>query len=77
MPVELSFIYPLSTAYPVRGGRAAGAYPSIFGRKRGTPWTSCHFIAGLTYKDKQPSTLTFTPMGNLESPINLPQVCIF
>ena len=37
--------------------------------------TSCWFIAGLTHGDKQPSTLTVTPMVNLESPINL--VCMF
>uniref|UniRef100_A0A3Q3XG12 Ig-like domain-containing protein n=1 Tax=Mola mola TaxID=94237 RepID=A0A3Q3XG12_MOLML len=29
--------------------------------KAGTPWTSHQFIAGLTYRHKQPSTLTFTP----------------
>ncbi len=28
-------------------------------------------MTGLTYRDTQPLTLTFTPTGNLESPINL------
>ncbi len=36
-----------------------------------TPWTSRQIITGLTHRDIQPFTLTFTPMGNLESPINL------
>ena len=31
----------------------------------------CQFITRLTHRDKQPFTLTFTPRGNLESPINL------
>ena len=49
--------------------------PSVRGRRWGTPaapWTS-QFITGLTYRDEQPFTLTFTftPTGNLESPINL------
>ena len=37
----------------------------------GSPWTSRQVIAGLIYRDKQPSTLTVTPTGNLEWPINL------
>ena len=44
----------------------AGAYPSVVGQRWGTPWTSCQFITGLTYRDEQPFTLTFTPTGNLE-----------
>ena len=63
------FIQSFFAAYPfpsleVAGG--AGAYLGIIGRRRGTPWTSRQFITGLTYRDKQPSTLTFTPMANLE-----------
>ena len=57
------FIHSFSTAYPVRGCGGAGAYLSIFGRSWGN--TSCQLIAELTYRDKQPSQLTFTPMGNL------------
>ncbi len=41
------------------------------GRGQGTPWTCSQFIARLTYRDKQPFTLTFKPTGSLESPINL------
>ncbi|XP_078019577.1 dynein axonemal assembly factor 3 isoform X1 [Epinephelus lanceolatus] len=40
---------------------------------RGTPWTGHQTITGL--RDRQPFTLTFTPTGNLESPINL--TCVF
>ncbi len=42
--------------------RGAGANPS---------WTSHQFITGLTHRDKQSFTLTFTHTSNLESPINL------
>ena len=39
----------------------------IFGRRRGggTPRTSRQFIAGPTYRDKQPSALTLKTTGNL------------
>uniref|UniRef100_A0A3Q3S8H6 [tau protein] kinase n=1 Tax=Mastacembelus armatus TaxID=205130 RepID=A0A3Q3S8H6_9TELE len=37
---------------------------------RGPPWTGPQSITG-PHRDKQPRTLTLTPMGNLESPINL------
>ena len=43
------------------------AYLSIFRWRRGHPR---QFITGLTKRDKQPSTLTFTPTGNLEWLIN-------
>ncbi len=29
------------------------------------------FITGLTYREKRPFALTFTPTGSLESPVNL------
>ncbi len=45
--------------------------PTDIGQGRGAPWTSHQFIARLTYRDKQPFTLTVTPTGNLESPVNL------
>jgi len=35
------------------------------------PWTDRQTITGLTHRDRQPFTLTFTSMDNLESPINL------
>lgn len=38
---------------------------------RGTPWTGLQSVAWLTQGDRQPFTFTFTPIGNLESPINL------
>ena len=41
------------------------------GRVGGSPWTSHRFIKGLTYGDKQPSTLTFTPTRSLERLRNL------
>ena len=41
------------------------------GERQGTPWTGHQTITGLTHRDRQPFTLTFTPTANLESPINL------
>ena len=64
-------IHLSSTPYPVKGRRGGWTLPQLFGQRWGSPWTSCHFITGLTYRDKQPSTPTFTPRGNLEWPINL------
>ena len=49
-------IHPFSSTYP------AGAYLHIIGRRWGTLCTSRQFFTGLTYRDKQPSTLTFIPM---------------
>ena len=65
------------TLYPVRG--RGGSLSQHHGARQGTPWTSHQFITGLTCRDEQPFTLTFTftPMGNLESPINLPPVYMF
>ena len=60
--------------YPVRGRGGTGAYPSVMGRRQGTPWTS-RIITGLTCRDEQPFTLT--PTGNLESSINLPPAYMF
>ena len=37
--------------------------------KAGSPWMSHQFMAGLTYRDKQPSTLTFTLTDNLVGPM--------
>ena len=55
-------IHPLCvTAYPIHG-RGGGW---------GTPWTGRQTITGRTHRDRQPFMLTFTPMGNLESTINL------
>uniref|UniRef100_A0A4W6F1S1 Leucine rich repeat and fibronectin type III domain containing 2 n=1 Tax=Lates calcarifer TaxID=8187 RepID=A0A4W6F1S1_LATCA len=41
------------------------------GEKQATHCTDRQSIAGPTYTDKRPLTLTFTPTTNLESPINL------
>ena len=35
------------------------------------PWTEYGSITGLTHKDKEPFTLTFTSMGKLELPVSL------
>ncbi|XP_049444776.1 uncharacterized protein LOC125896339 isoform X2 [Epinephelus fuscoguttatus] len=52
--------------------------PATSGERQGTPWTGRQTIAGLTHRDKQPFTLTFTPTDNLESPINLvPNLHVF
>ena len=53
---------------------AGGAVPisATSGDRRGTPWTVRQSIAGPhTDRDKQPFTLTLTPMVNLECPIYL------
>ncbi|MEQ2165936.1 hypothetical protein GOODEAATRI_022263 [Goodea atripinnis] len=43
------------------------------GGRRGTPWTGRQSIVGQHRhtQDKQPSTHSFTPKGNVEGPINL------
>ena len=49
-------------------------YLSILAWGQGIPWTTCLFIAGLTYRDKLPST----PTDNLEWQINLsPSLHVF
>lgn len=53
------------------GTRGTRANPS-WHWMRGTPWTSRQLITGQhTHRDKQPYTLTFSRMGNVESPVNL------
>uniref|UniRef100_A0A3B4XV93 Fibronectin type-III domain-containing protein n=1 Tax=Seriola lalandi dorsalis TaxID=1841481 RepID=A0A3B4XV93_SERLL len=37
---------------------------------QGTCWTGRQSITGMIYREKHPFTLTFTPMGNIRSPIN-------
>ncbi len=50
----------------------AGLWSQLsLGEQRGTPWTGRQSVTGPTYRDRQPLTLTFTPTGNLESPVNL------
>ena len=69
--IKVSPTMHLSTViHPFTTSGGAGVYLSILGRRWGRPWTSCQFIAGLTYRDKQPSTLIFTPTDNLMWPIN-------
>ena len=69
LPISL-LIHPSIHFLPLIPLGFAGAYLTIFGRRRGSPSTSHKFMAGLTYRDKQPPTLAFTPMGNLKWPIN-------
>ncbi len=66
-----SFIFV--TAYVfcrVGGGRVLDPIPADIGWGQSSPWTSHLYIAGLTYRDKQPFTLTFTPTDYSESPVN-------
>ena len=66
--------HPLSvTPSLVQGHRGVEPIPVYmgWGWGGGTPWTCRQFITGLTYRDKQPFTLTFTLAGNLQLPINL------
>lgn len=51
-----------------RGGR--DHFQLTQGERRGTPWTGCQTIAGLTQTEEQPFTLAITPTGNSESSIN-------
>ena len=69
-------IHPLSIPLIPWWGRGGNWSLSQWstGERQGTPWTVRQSIAGPhteTHKDKQPHTLTFTPKGNLECPINL------
>ncbi|MDF4321764.1 hypothetical protein P3377_24610, partial [Vibrio parahaemolyticus] len=57
------------TAYPLEGRWSLSQL--TLGERQGTPWTGHQTITGLTHRDRQPFTLTFTPTDNLESPINL------
>ena len=62
-------IAPSITAYPVR---LQPCDPCL------SIWTSRQSISGLIYRDKQPSSLTFKPMGNLEWPVTLsPSLHVF
>ncbi len=52
--------------------REAGANPSWHWARGGVhPGQVNSQSQGLTYRDRHPLTLRFTPMGNLESPFNL------
>ncbi len=67
-----SLIYSWSvTVYPLQGCGGLESIPADIGRWQGTPWTSQRLITELTYRDKQPFMLTFTPMGNLESHLHV------
>ena len=66
-------IHPLSIpTYSNSGSRgSAGAYPSsLWAKGSGRPWTDHQSITG-PHIDKQPCTLTSTPTGNIEPPMNL------
>lgn len=75
--LKIIFIYssiPLSISYNHLSLRVMGGCSRsrvTLGERRGAPWTDRQSITGLTHGGKQPFTLTFTPMGNFESPINL------
>ncbi len=57
-------IHPLSIPLILNRTCCGGCWSRsqlVLGERRGTPWTG-------RQSDRQPLTLTFTPMGNLESP---------
>ena len=56
-----SFIHSFSAAYPVTG---CGGGWSLSQHHRAKAGYTLDKSPGLTYRDKQPSTLTFTPTGN-------------
>ena len=59
--------HPLSvTAQPSQGHRCSRRFQVTLVEGRGALWISRQFITGLTYREKQPFTLTFTPTDNLE-----------
>ena len=63
-----AYIHPsfIHYRYAIQGrGGGLEPIPADFGRMRGTPWTGRQTITGLTHRDRQPFTLTFTPTGNL------------
>lgn len=41
--------------------------PAVSQQEGDIPWTNSKLIAGLTFRNKQPYTLSFTPKFNLES----------
>lgn len=62
-------IHPFSSAYPGqgRGGRSLSQLSE--GERRGPAWTGRQSVTGVSHR--QPFTLTFKPVGNLEFPMNL------
>lgn len=70
MKISIDFITHLLLCRVGVGG--AEVYPSMHWVKwRETAWTDRQSITGLTQIDRQSVTLTFTPKGNLESPVHL------
>lgn len=64
---SLSSCY-LKLVYPFQGHGGGGELepiPADTGQLRGSPWIKLKPITGLTYKNKQPLTLTVTPMDSL------------
>ncbi len=61
--VIIHWLYPLIL---LQGRGGLGSIPANMRWGWGTPWTSRQFITGLTYKNKHPFSVTFTPTGNLE-----------
>lgn len=59
-----SLSIPLTVS--VQGRRGASASP----RAR-TPWTGHQSVTGLMYRDNNAHTLTFTPTGNVGSPVHI------
>jgi len=55
----------INTASSSSGSPGRWSRSQLTGRRQGTPWTGSQSIEG-SYRDIQPFTLTFTPMGNLE-----------
>lgn len=80
-PTLFSFVYthpPLSKSklLPITAHSLRGLSQLTLGEGRGAPWRGHKFITGLTHRDKHPFVLTFTPKGNVESPITcLPLEC--
>lgn len=62
-------IQPFSSAYPGqgRGGRSLSQLSE--GERQGPAWTGRQSVTGVSHR--QPFTLTFKPVGNLEFPMNL------
>lgn len=64
------------SVYPIQGHVVLEPIPAVL-VWQGTPWRSCQSVAELTQGLRQPLALIFTPVANIELPLNLtPWICL-
>lgn len=61
-------VFPGVSIYPTKGRGVLEPIPPDITWRQGTPWTSRQLW--LTQRHQQPHARTFTPVGNLNSPVN-------